>query len=127
GVELPCRRLPAGIARQRRRPERSSIAAFTIAQVGENQAEILLRRVAADLHFAGEAGVLGGLLDALAGAVVLPAVVEAADAVALHPAGAELRAAMGAAERHQVRLAGLAAIEREVLAHHADGFRVARG
>src|SRR5207253_10957977 len=74
------------------RPEHSSIAAFSVTEIGEDEAEVLLDGVALDPHFAGEAGVLGGLLDALAGAVVLPAVVDAAEAVPLDPAGRELRA-----------------------------------
>jgi len=108
------------VARQRRWPERSGIAAFGIAQVGEDEAQILLARIARDPHLAGEAGVLGGLLDALAGAVVLPAVVEAADAVPLDPAGAELRPPVRAAERHHVRRAPLVTVEGKVLTHDAD-------
>src|SRR5262249_25020584 len=84
---------------------------------------VLLHRVALDAHLAGEAGVLGGLLDALAGAVVLPAMVEAADAVALHPPGAELRPPVRAAEVHEVWRAALAAVEREVLRQEAHGLR----
>jgi hypothetical protein len=108
--------LQEGIPRQGWRPERSSIAAFSIAQVSKDQAEILLDRIALDLDFAGEARILGRLLDALAGGIVLPAVVEAADAVALDPARTELRAAVRAAELEQVRRVVLAAVEREVLA-----------
>src|SRR5262249_19767964 len=104
-----------------------SIAAFSaIAQVREDEAEVLLARIALDPDLLREAGVLGRLLDALAAAVVLPAVVEAADAVAFHPARRELRAPVRPAVGEQVRCAGLPAIERVVLAHHADGFRVAR-
>src|SRR5439155_7915262 len=94
--------LEVGIASEGRRPERSSIAAFSISQVGEREAQVVAHRVALDPHLAGEAGVLGGLLDALAGAVVLPPMIEAANAVALHPAGAELRPAVRAAGVEQV-------------------------
>src|SRR5205814_972423 len=94
-------------------------------QVGEDEPEVLLGRIAPDAHFGGEAGVLGGLLDALARGVVLPAVVEAAQAVALHPARRELRAAVRAAEVHEVGDAALTAIEGELLAHDRDRFGVA--
>src|SRR5262249_23652202 len=90
------------VARQGRRPERSSIAAVSPAEVGEDQPEILLAGITADPHLAGEAGVLGRLLHALAGLIVFPAVVEAADAVALDPAGRELRASVGAARVEEV-------------------------
>src|SRR5205823_1301990 len=111
------------------RLERSSIAAFSVAlaQVGEDQPEILLGGVALDLDFAGEGGVLGRLLDALARAVVLPAVVEAANAVPLDPAGAELRPPVRAAGRYQVGVAALIAIERVVLTHDPDRFGVTGG
>src|SRR5581483_10063351 len=98
---------------------------LVLPQIRPEEAEIFARRVAGDLHLRGKARVLGGHLDTLTGLVVLPAVVEAADAVPLHPAGAELRPPVRAAKRHQVRRAALAAIEREVLAHDADRLRVA--
>src|SRR5262249_41085276 len=115
-------------------PARAGSGRASIAQVGEDQAEVLLRGVALDPHLAGEAGILGGLLDTLARPVVLPAVVEAADAVALHPARAELRAPVRAGKVDQVGLwtrrywsvQPLSPVEREVLAHDADRFRVAR-
>src|SRR5579885_3308238 len=94
---------------------------IAVTEVGEDEAEVLLGGVAADAHLGREGGVLGRHLHALAGGVVLPAVVEAADAVALHPAGAELGAAVGAAEGEEVGSAALAAIEGEVFAHDADG------
>src|SRR5207248_9453587 len=52
---------------------------------------------------------------------ILPAVVEAAEAVALDPASAELRPPVRAARRDDLRRAVLAAIEGEVLAHDTDG------
>src|SRR5262249_9722563 len=96
------------------------------AQIGKDHAEVFLGGIARYSHLGREAGVLGRLLDALARAVVFPAVVEAAQAVALHPAGRELRAPVRAARRHDVRCAALAAVEGEVLAHGADGLRLAR-
>src|SRR5205823_2359033 len=113
--------LEVGVARERRRPERSSVVAFKVAQVGEDEAQVFLARIALDLDFLGEAGVLGGLLDALAGRVILPAVVEAAEAVPLDPASAELRPPVRAPELQQMRAAALAAVEGKVLAHDADG------
>src|SRR5205814_25461 len=112
--------------RQRRRPWRSSLVAFGVAEVGEDQAEVLLAGKAPDRHLLGEAGVLGGLLDALAGGIVLPAVVEAANAVPFHPAGAELRPPVRAAEVQEMWAAVLATIQREVLVDDADRLGVAR-
>ena len=83
--------------------------------------------MASDVDFGGKTFILAGLLDALARTVVLPAVVQAADAVAFHPASGELRAAVGAAEVNQMGRALLAAIERELLAHHLDRARLASG
>src|SRR3954452_98604 len=110
------------MAWQRPRPERSSIRAFSVAEVDEDQAEILLGGVGADPHLGWEAGVLGRHLDALAHAVVLPAVVEAAQAAALDPARAELGAAVRAAGSNHVRHPILAAVEREILAQEPDRF-----
>src|SRR5437879_2409026 len=90
---------------------------LALTQVGEDQPEILARGIARDVHLGREARVLGGHLDALAGAVILPAVVEAAETVPFHPARAELRPPMRAARRDHVGRAVLAAVEREVLAH----------
>src|SRR5262249_19805123 len=90
-----------------------------------DQAQVLARGVALDLHLGRERGILGGHLDALTAAVVLPAVVEAAQAVALHPAGAELRAPGRAAEGDDVGHTPRAAVEREILADDTDGLRVA--
>src|SRR5438105_737717 len=52
--------------------------------------------------------------------------VEAANTIALHPAGTELRPSVRAAKFHQVWCTALAAVEGEVLAHDADGLGVAR-
>src|SRR5262249_20932228 len=73
-----------------------------------------------------EGVLLGRLLEAASFGRELPAMIEAAQRVALDPAGRELGAAMRAAGIDQVRAASplavsLAAVEREVLAHDADG------
>src|SRR5436190_1947604 len=96
---------------------------LTFAEVTPDQAQVLLRGVAADAHLALERFVLARLLDALPGGIVFPAVVQAAEAVVLHPAARQLRAAMGAAEGHDVSRAGLAPIQREALAQdlYRDG------
>ena len=95
-----------------------------LAEIGEDDAEMLARRIGPDLDLAGEPGLLGRLLDALPGAVEFPAMIDAADIVALDPAQMHLRAAMRAAIGDHLRLAGCAAIKREILAHHADRFGV---
>src|SRR5207248_1791139 len=94
------------------------------AEVGEDEAHVLARRPGPGADFACESWLLGGLLDALAGAVELPAVVKAADRIALDPAEMELRTAMRAAIVEDLGAPGLAAIERVVLAHDADRLRV---
>src|SRR5262249_5632409 len=101
-----------GIRRPRRR--------LTLAEIGEDQAEVLARRVDRKPDLAAETLQLGRLLDALAAAVVLPAVVDAADVVVLDPAEMHHRAAVRAALGDHLRLAGVPAIERVVLAHDAD-------
>ena len=53
------------------------------------------------------------------------AVIDAADVVALDPAEMHLRAAMRAAIGNHLRPAGVAAVQGEILAHHADRFGVA--
>src|SRR5262249_43993252 len=98
---------------------------IALSQIGEDHPEVLLGGVAGDPHLGGEAGVLGGLLAALAGAIVLPPAVEAAEAVALHPAGAELRAAVGTTVADQVGRAILATVERELLVEDAPRYRLA--
>ena len=65
------------------------------------------RRIGADPHLAGEARLLGRLLDALAAAVEFPAVIDAADVVVLDPAEMHRRAAMRTALVDDLRLAGL--------------------
>jgi hypothetical protein len=49
-------------------------------------------------------------------------VIHAADAIAFHPTGGELRAAMGTTKADNVRRAGITAVEREALAHDLDRF-----
>ena len=56
-----------------------------LAQVGEDHTHPLLGGIAADADLGGEACVLRNLLDALARAIELPAVIEAANAVLLDP------------------------------------------
>src|SRR6516165_395728 len=56
---------------------------LAVAEIAEDQAEMLAGRIGTDLHLAGKARFLGRLLDALAGAVELPAVIDAADGVVL--------------------------------------------
>src|SRR5947207_346592 len=62
---------------------------------------------------------LGRLLDALAGAAVLPAMGEAADLVAFDPTSRELGPPVGAAESDHVGNAGRAPVQREILAGKA--------
>ena len=77
-----------------------------LAQIGEDEPQVVADRVAPDLDAGTEGLWLGGLLGALPVPVVLPAVVEAADLLALHPAGAELRPPMRTPECDKVGRAG---------------------
>src|SRR5262249_41950280 len=81
-----------------------------LAEIGEDEPQMSPRRIAADPHLAGEPRFLGRLLDALPAALEFPAVIDAADVVALDPAQMHLRAAMRAAVIDDLRMPGLAAI-----------------
>ena len=100
------------IARQRRRR--------TVAEVDEDQAEILFGRATANADFFGEGFFFRRLLDALAGGIKAPTVKAAADRVVLDPADGKLRLAVRAAKVDQMRFAAVAAVERELLAHDLD-------
>src|SRR5262245_47268461 len=112
-----------GIALERRR--------VTLAEIGEDQSKILLRRAAADFNFLGKALAFRRLLDALSRAVVFPAMIKTANAILLDPADGKLRATVRAAEIDDVSRPALAAVKRKVLAHNANrhsvtGFQFAR-
>src|SRR6185312_916786 len=98
-----------------------------LAEKGEDEAEIFLHRKGRNADLLLEARGLGRLLGAASIAVERPAMIHAADAIALDPAGRELRPAMGAAWTDQERLAGASAIERQALAHDLDRPRPASG
>src|SRR4051812_38790151 len=70
--------LEIGIAREVRR--------IALAEKDEDQAGIVARRIARDPHPLAEGPVLVRLLDALAGRIVAPAMIAAAQTVALDPA-----------------------------------------
>ena len=76
-------------------------------------------------YFLSETFMLRGLLDALTGAVVFPAMVKTADAIVLDPADRKLRAAMGAAKIDDIGRATGAAVERETFAHDLDRHGIA--
>ena len=78
-----------------------------LAEEGEDEPAIFARGIGADFDAMRKWPLLGRLLDALAGRVELPAVIAAADGVALDPAEREGAGAMGAAVFDHVRLAGL--------------------
>ena len=97
----------------------------SFAEVGEDQAQILQRGAATNGYFLRETFVFRRLLDALAGAVVFPAVVETADAIVLDPADRQLRAAMGTTKINDIGRTACAAIKREAFAQDAYRHRVA--
>ena len=77
------------------------------AEIAEDEAQIFAGRISAQLHLAGKARFLGRLIDALAAAVELPAVIDATDAVLFDPAKMQRRAAMRAMVIDDLRLAGM--------------------
>jgi len=95
------------------------------AEVGEDQAQILLRGAATNGYFLRETFVFRRLLDALAGAVVFPAVIETADAIVLDPTRGQLRAAMGTSKIDDVSPSARTTIKREAFAHDMDRHGVA--
>src|SRR5579872_5776928 len=105
--------------------ETRKLRRFTLAEIGEDQADIFLCRIGARFHLGGEVGFFGRLLDALAMPVEFPAVIEAADAVARDRAQRERGLAMRAAIFQHIRRAALAAIKREILVQDLDALRVA--
>src|SRR5580692_5173532 len=90
------------------------------AEIAEDEAQIFARRIGAQLHLAGKARFLGRLIDALAGAIELPAMIDAADGIFLDPAEMQRRAAMRAMVVDDLCNPRMAAIERKILAHDAD-------
>src|SRR5579863_7108279 len=99
--------LEIAIARERRR--------LAFAEIGEDQTEIFARRVRADTDRIREPLALRRRLDAASVGAVFPAVIKAAQRIALDPAGREQRAAMRAVRRQDLRRAAFAAIEGEIL------------
>ena len=76
--------------------ERREWRRLAVAEITKDEAKIFLRRIGLDPDLAGKARLLGGLFDALAGAIELPAVIDAADAVVFDPAEMHRRAAVRA-------------------------------
>src|SRR5205814_390752 len=68
---------------------------LTLPEIGPDQSQVFLGRIPGDADPIAKRRELPGLLHALAGAVVHPPVVVAADPVAFYPADAELVLAMG--------------------------------
>ncbi len=102
-----------GITWERRR--------FAFAKVGKDQSEVFLCWAASDADLLRERLLLGRLFDALARAVVFPAVIHASEAIAFDPSGRELRSAMSAAKVDYMR-ALFSAVECEVFTHDPDRF-----
>ena len=100
--------------------EGRKMGGLACAEIGEDEAHVLARRIGPDADLLVIAGLLGGLLGAGAGAVELPAVIDATDFLAFHPAQVHGRAAMGAALGRDLRHARLRAEDHIVVAHDAD-------
>jgi hypothetical protein len=100
-----------GITRQCRR--------FSLADIGKNQPQILLDRVALDLNIIRNSVVLSRNLHALSRSVVFPTVIETPDAVLFDPPGGKLGLTVGATKIDNVRLATFTAIQSEVLIYRS--------
>src|SRR4029077_12293266 len=81
--------------------------------IGKNEIAVFVHRIGCNPDARRRCGSFGGSLGALAAAGKLPTVIHAADLIALHPAGMEKRAPMGATPRDQVGAAAVPAIEGE--------------
>ncbi len=77
---------------------------LALSEIGVDEAEIFAGRIAADPHLAGKPRLLGRLFEALPGAVEFPAVIDAADVVALDPAQMHLSAAVRTAVIDDLRM-----------------------
>ena len=106
-----------GIARERR--------SVTFAKISEDQTEMLSSRTVPNTNLTCEGFLFRRLLCSLTRAVKQPTMIDAADAVAFHPTGGELRPPVRAAKSHDVGGSSLTAVERKTLAHDLDWFSVA--
>src|SRR5437899_823924 len=73
---------------------------LALAEIGKDQSQVFLRRIAADADLLGEGFFLSRLLHALPCTVVKPAVIHAADAVPFDPARRQLSSTMSTAKCH---------------------------
>src|SRR4051794_16772715 len=96
---------------------------LALAHVDPDQSQVLLGGVTPNSDARAERLWLGRLLDALAVSIVGPAMIEAAQVVALHPAGTELGATVGTTEGDGEGLPAFATVEREVLVQDAQRLR----
>ena len=96
-----------------------------LTQIGEDQAQIFVDRVGAQSHLVAERHGLRRLLDASALAVEFPAVIEAANPIALYLAGGKQHGTVWTARLGQAGYSVLTTIQIEVLAHDADRPRTA--
>src|SRR5437660_3988641 len=99
---------------------------LAFSQIGEDKTQIFLSRATPNFYFFSELGIFGRLLHALPGTVILPTVIEAADAVSLNPTDGKLRAAMRAPEVNDVRSRAFATIKCKLFSHDLNRYRMAR-
>jgi hypothetical protein len=99
---------------------------FTLAHIGPDDAVAVLAGITRDLDVARQRRAVGlaGLVDALAGLVVQPAVVAAADARLLDRAERHRGVAVRAFLSHEPRLAVEVAVQHQILAQDADLLRL---
>ena len=100
---------------------------LALAEIGEDETHVLAGGIGLDADLLVIAGLFGGLFGAGAGAVELPAMIDAADFLAFHPAQMHGRPAMGAALGRDLRHARFGAEDHIVVAHDADRLGAAHG
>jgi hypothetical protein len=97
-----------------------------VAEIREDQPQIVARRVRANGDFIAKRGPFGRLFETRAVGAETPAVVKAAQRVAVDPTGGELGAAMRTTRVDHDRSAARATIQREILTHDAQRRRLSR-
>jgi hypothetical protein len=93
---------------------------IAFSKIYKDKSEIFLRGPTRNGDLFRETLGFSGLLDALAGSIILPSVIETSYAVVFYRAGGQQSSAVRASKPYNVRHATAPTIERKVLSHYAD-------
>src|ERR1700678_1318750 len=99
---------------------------LAFSKIREHQALMHAYGISRDADLGGKGRIFGRLFDTLAGRVIHPPMIEAANAIAFDVPREQRRTAMGTKIIDQMRIAGHAAIERELLPEHPNGLGTPR-